>query len=101
MAAKKKTRKRSAPTIPLATVIGATAGLIEPIRRGLAGDTQGALIEVTKNYTGYDTNFKEWKFSNLVNGLAPLVAGVVVSTIASMFGVNRRLARAKIPLLRI
>lgn len=97
----KKRRRQPKPTIPLATLLGTAAGMIQPARRIAQGDTDGGMIELVKNYTGYDAGFNEWKFQHLWKGLAPMLGGMAVSMVASSLGVNRRLGKAKIPFLRI
>jgi len=108
--ARRKRRRRSAKTIPIAAVGGALAGLaippatsgggMSPINAAMAGDFNWVMEGLVENYTGMNIYTGQW---NLINarGLFAAIAGIVGHKAASMLGVNRTLARAGIPLIRI
>jgi len=50
--------------------------------------------------TGVDSNGK-WSSQLMMSNLLPPVAGIVAHKVATMAGINRVLAKAKIPLVRI
>lgn len=102
MAKKKKTRRRAKTTIPITIagpVIAELAG--EPFARLRSGDVSGAMNRVVADYTGYDIRGKVWRAEYLKGGAAPVVIGAIAHKVANRLGVNRVIARAGIPLLRI
>jgi len=88
-------------TIPLAPILGVSAGLIEPIQLAAAGRPYDAFRNACINYTGYNPQVKAWDFNSLKYGLYPLIAGMLVHKVAGMAGINRALGAAKVPLVRI
>lgn len=100
--AKRKRRKREM-TIPIATVAGLAAGMAEPAGALMAGDIQHALAVISYNYTGYNPEDKTWDPMRMQRGLLPLVIGALVSKFVGgkPLNINRRLAAAGIPFLRI
>jgi predicted cobalt transporter CbtA len=51
-------------------------------------------------WTGLDTN-NRFNLANLRQGLLPVVAGFIVHMFAGKLGINRAIARAGIPFIRI
>jgi len=107
---KSKSKRRKSTTIPIAVLLGASAGLINPIARAASGQASWdwAVRDAVANYTGvvtgYDSsgNFVSYfSFDKLKQGLLPLFVGTGVHILASKLGVNRALGRAKVPFLRI
>ena len=100
--AKKKRRSRSM-TIPLAPIVGLVSGLAKPIDSALKGDYQGALIWATRYYTGFDPEGRGFNFEWLKQGLLPLIGGLLVHKFVGgkPLNLNRMLARAGVPLIRI
>lgn len=101
-----KARKARKFTLPLAVV----AGMVSPIGRayehykmaGLTGQ-QGAIGAFSRSMTGinpYD-QIPQFHASDLRYGLLPLFAGVAVHKVAGMIGINRLIAQAGIPVVRI
>ena len=107
--AKKKSRRIRSFTIPLAPVIGISAGLFTPakghssgpINQLMAGNWEDAFRQLAKNYTGVDISTGKWDFEALQRGLLPLIIGIATHKLASYLGVNRALGRARVPLIRI
>jgi len=108
--ARRKRRRRNAKTIPIAAVGGALAGLaippatsgggMSPINAAMAGDFNWVMEGLVENYTGMNIYTGQWNIIN-ARGLWAAIAGIVGHKAASMLGVNRTLARAGIPLIRI
>ncbi len=103
-----KGRSHSRPkmTIPLAVV----AGFASPIGRsishfqsnGFLGE-EGAIAEFSRTMIGINpyaptVRFEGWR---LRYGLLPVLLGLGVHKLANMVGINRMLASARIPLIRI
>jgi len=100
--AKKKHRKKARATLPLAVV----AGFVPPARiifaesqggRGI----EGGAVAASRIFLGYDSNTAQWDFQQLQYGFGPILVGFGIHKIAQMVGINRALAAAKIPFIRI
>ena len=96
-----KRRSKAGFTLPLAVVGGFAplavhalddyqVGGLPHLGKGLAVRTTGYMI---------DTGKFEWSY--LGQGLFPILAGLLVHKVAGKLGVNRTLARAGIPFVRI
>lgn len=108
MARRKRRRRSSGMTIPLAVVAGIAPGVAMPIQRALEGNLMSSLDHLVNNYTGFTFApsglYGEQRFdiARLKNGLLPLVMGVLVHKfVGGTLGVNRILARHKVPFIRI
>lgn len=104
--AKKKRRRRSrSMTIPIAAVGGGLAGAIEPIINcGIKqGDWLNAARWTIAHYTGYDMIDGVFRAEELMKGLAPAVAGLLVHKFVggSPLNLNKTLANANVPFIRI
>lgn len=88
-------------TVPVAVV----AGFLPLTMRALAGwkegGIEGASHQLIMGTTGYDHREKKWRFPAMAQGLGPMLAGIVVHKLAGRLGVNRAIARAGVPFLRI
>jgi len=99
----KKHHRRPGFTLPLAVV----AGFASPV--GRAGSQfinvgwQAGVSEISKSMIGIDPYANPIKFdwTYLRYGLVPIALGVGVHKLAGMFGLNRMIARAGIPFIRI
>lgn len=102
-----RARRRSSRgkfTLPVAVVAGFAPlglGLFGAAKRAAAGDLAGASQEVVIRTTGYNTDTKSFHWPTFVGSYGPIVAGVIVHKIANRLGVNRALANARVPFLRI
>ena len=101
--AKKKRRRSRSMTIPIAPLVGLGAGLSVAVPAAIRGDWELAINEVTRNYTGYNPLTRKFETDKLWRGLAPLIGGLLVHKFVggSPLNLNRTLARAKIPFIRI
>lgn len=95
-----KTGKRS-PTLPLGLVFGLLPMVAEPIMVGLKGDLWGAAAHGVKNTTGYNLWDKKFYFNDLKATWLPFIMGIILHRVAVKFGINRQLASAGIPYIRI
>lgn len=100
--AKKKHRRRPQATIPLAVV----AGFIPPARIILAESQggrgiEGGAVAASRIFLGYDSNTAVWDFRQLQFGFGPILMGFAIHKVAAMVGINRALAAARIPFIRI
>lgn len=100
MARKKRSQRRSA-TLSIAVA----AGFAVPVFTTMNAATKSGFLFATKHlfsaFTGWDYDTGRWNAANLCNGTIPVMLGVLVHRVASAFGVNRALASAGVPLIRI
>jgi len=101
--AKKKRRRSRSITIPLAPIAGLGAGLATPISQALAGNYESAFYYLSQNYTGVDPRTGQFNIEHLKRGLVPLLGGLLVHKFVggSPLNLNRILARANVPFIRI
>jgi len=101
--AKKKRRRNNQMTIPLAPVLGLMAGLTDSINAAMQGEYKNAIDWAVAHYTGYEPWSQSWNPAQLQRGLLPLVAGLLVHKFVggAPLNLNRILAAAKVPLIRI
>jgi len=100
--AKKKHRRKPQATLPLAVV----AGFIPPARIILAESQggrgiEGGAVAASRIFLGYDSNTAVWDFRQLQFGFGPILMGFGIHKVAQMVGINRALAAARIPFIRI
>lgn len=98
--AKKKTahRRRGFTLPPIAIIVGLMPGLQRTFYGFQADGLRGAVNEASKVYLGYVAETGKWYGSLMWYGFAPLVLGMLVHRGATAFGINRMLARARIPI---
>jgi len=102
MARRTMHRKKAGMTIPIAVIGGMVplgAGMYGQIRDGNGIDGVGKLI--TKDLLGYNQWNGRFEMAGLRRGLFPILAGIAVHKIASATGINRTLAAAGVPFIRI
>ena len=86
-------------TLPLAVVAGfVPLGVGVWRRRQSSQDMSDFLVS---SMTGYTPSNGQWSFGALKSGLLPVVAGFGVHKVASAIGINRALASAGVPWIRI
>jgi hypothetical protein len=93
-------------TLPLAVLAGFTP-LAYSVYKGAVstdpnyGGLKGALREGAQQF-GIDPMVGgSINFSQTLRGLSPIIGGILVHKLASKFGINRAIARAGIPFVRI
>jgi len=82
--------------------LGVIAGLVpaavwvsEPVRQGRTWDE--AMQRAVAAYTGYSYGEKQWSMFYLGKGLFPLLGGMLIHSLANSSGINRMIARFKLP----
>lgn len=65
------------------------------------GDYDGAGRYASLYIAGWDVNDRKFRPSAIVNQWAPLLAGVVMHKAANRLGINRAIAAAGIPVIRL
>jgi len=99
--AKKKHRRKARQTLPLAVV----AGFVPPARiiyaESQANGIEGGAVAASRIFLGYDSSSARWDFQQLQYGFGPILVGFAIHKVAQMVGINRALASAKIPFIRI
>ena len=103
MARRRRRKRRYSMTIPLAPMIGLIAGLMKPIDFAMKGDYPNAIEHASMAYTGFSPRYRNWKPERLISGVVPLIAGLLVHKFVGgpPLNLNKILARAKVPFIRI
>jgi hypothetical protein len=89
-------------TIPLAAIAGfiPLAGVMATSFK--QGGVELAGSNLVSNLTGYDIPTKTWNFGYMQKGTIPIVAGLLAhKLIGQKLGVNRMLANAGVPYIRL
>jgi hypothetical protein len=95
-------RRAAKMTIPLAVVGGLVPMGADLILAYKVGGVEATLGHVSLCTTGYDPADGQWKPMFAVKKLyGPLLLGTAVHKLAGALGINRMLARMKVPFLRI
>lgn len=97
---KRKHSKRKF-TLPLAVVAGFAPGATFAYTGLKAGGVTGGMNNLAYAYGGFDAGTGKFNMAGLYRGTIPAVGGFIIHMIASRLGVNRALASAGIPILRI
>ena len=102
MARRRRKRGKRKFTIPIAPIIGLGVGLAGPAKDLMDGNVEYAVNKLKYSYLGL-TPDNQFKPEALLNGLVPLIAGVLVHKFVGgpPLNVNRMLARANVPIIRI
>jgi hypothetical protein len=94
-------------TLPLAVVAGFVPLAYTTYKHfqwsGMGGE-EGAADVFVRSLTGFSPNKaygRTWEFKRLNWGLMPILAGMLVHKIAGRVGINRAIAGAGIPFIRI
>lgn len=98
----KKFHRSKSFTLPIAPIVGLAVGLGGPLNMAIAGNIDGAIEQLGLNYTGYSMHAKNWDAMRMQNGLLPLViGGLVHKFVGGKLGINKMLASAGVPIIRI
>jgi hypothetical protein len=97
-----KRRRKAGMTLPVAVIAGFTPLLGQALYgyktgRGLEGIGHYTLASLT----GFDSSNGSFSMARMNNGLFPILGGLLVHKLAGKLGVNRALANAHIPFIRI
>jgi hypothetical protein len=94
-------------TLPLAVVAGfapIVMGTIDHTRWNGLGGADGGIDWAIRGLTGYSPNKaygRTWEFKRLTAGALPILIGLLTHKIAGRLGINRMLASAGIPIIRL
>lgn len=98
----KRNRRKAHMTIPLAVIGGFAPLVVNTVGGYRNGGMTEASRRVLKGLSGYDYRNGQWSPSYAMAwGLGPIVGGMLVHKLAGRLGINRMLAQAGIPLVRI
>lgn len=109
---RKANRHYSRPkmTLPVAVIAGLAPTIAAGINGFQVGNSAGgfarglsfAASQMSAYLTGWNYEEMRFRFDLMSKGLLPLLLGVAAhKVVGGMFGVNRLLSRAKMPLVRI
>lgn len=112
MATKRKMHHKAKMTIPIAIVAGFVPGVLDVIHNGTTngwtGSSESGMSTLLGDFMGIQTKEAQevyhvggWSPWRLKYGLYPAAAGFLMHWGAQKFGINRMIARAGIPLIRI
>jgi len=103
MATKRMThRKKTSFTLPLAVVAGFMPMGWQVWQHAKIGDYANIPLAISEGLTGYNYIDRSWSLGNLKSGLLPIGLGFAVHKyIGGTLGLNRMIARAGIPFIRI
>jgi hypothetical protein len=93
----RRAKKMTFPVAVIAGLIPGVAGTMEAAKGGWkAGGTYACSA-----YTGYNPILGTFSIGNMSQGLKPLAIGVVIHKVAGWLGINKAIAGAGIPFIRI
>ena len=99
---KRARRKASGMTLPVAVIAGFAPIAIHTLEGYKAGGVKGALNDLSAYTTGYVPADGQWKPAHLVEGMGPVILGIMVHKyVGGKMGVNRMLTSAGVPLVRL
>ena len=98
---KKKHRAKRKFTLPVAVVAGFMPGAVASINDFQAYGMKGAGTMIARRYIGFDPQTNRFVPNLMWGGTFPLILGIVVHKVAGILGVNRALASAGIPFVRV
>lgn len=93
-----RSKGRSRPSygsgLSIAVLLGFMPTGLEMVRQAQAGwSFRDIMSTPVYNFTGYSIPAGQWKAQGLVNGWAPVLAGIVVHWFANRLGINRYVSR--------
>lgn len=97
----RRSASRSKPkmTLPLAVVAGFVPTAVGIWNRRSSGTEVANFLQ--RGYTGIEPGTGRFNFANLRLGAVPVIGGFIAHMVASKIGINRVIARSRIPLIRI
>lgn len=100
---KKGRRRRRSVTIPITIVAGLLPGFSKIYQAGSGGGWrfQDIAREFSHIYLGINFDNNTWHPDWLMSGTIPILFGALAHYIANKLGVNRAIARAGIPIIRV
>lgn len=101
MAKKKSRRRRNRFTLPISVVAPVAYVGYNTFLYAVNQGPDVALDKLGYWFTGYSVKNADWNWTRMKGGLFPVLAGAIVHKVANIFGLNRMIARAGVPLIRI
>lgn len=99
---KRARRKASGMTLPVAVIAGFAPIAIHTVNGYKSGGIKGALNDLSAYTTGYVPADNSWKPVHLLEGMGPVVLGIMVHKfVGGKMGVNRMLSKSGVPLIRL
>ncbi len=98
---KARRRSKAGVTIPLAVIGGFVPTLAFAADGYRVGGFENAARRIAQRLTGIDSTANVFIAKELMAGWGPILAGFLVHKAAGRLGINRAIARAGIPLVRI
>jgi len=99
---RRRARTKAKMTIPVGVIAGFMPLAVNTYTHFRSGGIKGAGVEATRIMTGWNQETQKWESWRLRYGLLPMVLGFAVHKfIGGSLGVNRMIAAAGIPLIRI
>ena len=90
-------------TIPIAPVMGLASMFGRTIPLVMRGDTDGAMKQAVYDTIGFNMWNNSFDGAKMVANMTPLIAGLLIHKFVggSPLNLNRTLARARVPFIRI
>lgn len=99
---KRVARRSTQFTIPLGLVAGMAPTVIHTVNEARVNGIESGVKVGMRGLTGYNVDNGQWHFSSLKEGLLPLLIGMAAHKfVGGSLGVNRALASARVPFIRI
>jgi len=99
----KVTHRAKKMTFPVAVIAGLMPGVTGTLNVATAqgGGWKAAGTYACSAYTGFNPVTNQFSMTNMNLGLKPLAIGVIVHKLAGWIGINKAIAGAGIPFIRI
>jgi len=97
----KRHHKRPGMTVPVAVLAGFAPLGVAALEGYQYNGVKGLAKRVTLGMTGYNIEDKKFYAQEMAKVAGPIVLGVVVHKLAGKLGINRALAGAGVPFLRV
>lgn len=89
-------------TLPISVLAGFAVPVVRIVDTGMQSGMRAATDLASMAFTGYDPSTGKFNWAMLKWGTGPVIAGILVHKfIGGTLGVNRALARAGVPVLRL
>lgn len=98
-----RARRRSSEfTLPVAQLAGFLPLAYDAYNGYKLGGFPGLMQHTVRDVTGWDTGTSTWRPVFILRGLGPIVAGHLIHKyVGGKLGINRALARANVPFVRL
>ena len=93
--------KSAGMTLPTAVLAGFVPLAVAAMDGYKYNGWTGVGKRVSLGLTGFNTEDKKWYHGEMVKIVVPIVAGIGIHKLAGKLGINRALAQAGVPFIRI